>query len=220
MKNIKDVFCVGVASLLLLSAAKQAGAQCVPAPPGTSSGGQSCPPITQVSAINSGFVLGLFPPAGPWVEFAVPHSALANYSTFINLGGGAACGTIPNPIGAAICTATVALEIMMWQQADMGQGVFATFWWDDVSPGFWTLSPCPPIIARRNNPNSTQLETGATLTRTVNPVYACSPSVRAALKSVRQLSVLEILRTLIFKRKKASSLPPQAAEALGAQTAR
>ena len=44
MKNIKDLlFYVGAASLLLLTAAKEAGAQCVLAPPGTGASGAILP---------------------------------------------------------------------------------------------------------------------------------------------------------------------------------
>src|SRR5580700_6160773 len=58
------------------------------------------------------------------------------------------------------------------------------------------LSPCPPAIAPLPpGPNSTRLETGASSTRTVNPVYACRPvrvtRKRVAASFVGNLSVLE-----------------------------
>jgi hypothetical protein len=135
---------VGLASLLLLTGTTQAGAQsCQLAPPGSPSG-QSCPPVTQISIIATGESWpSIFPPSGPWIEFAVPHSVLTNDSSFIQTGGVLLCGTIPNPIAAPICTATVTLEIMQWQQADQGQGVFATLWWDSAIAGVWTFVPVP-----------------------------------------------------------------------------
>jgi hypothetical protein len=105
---------------------------------------QACQPITQVEVIGSGFTVGtIFPPAGPYVQFAIPHSVLTSPAPeAISLIAGAACSEVPAP-GSVICVAEVALEFVMWKDADQGQGVITNFYWDWVIAGYWSFSPIP-----------------------------------------------------------------------------
>jgi hypothetical protein len=77
------------------------------------------------------------------VQFAIPHSVLTSPAPeAISLIAGAACSQVP-AFGAAICSAEVSLEFLMWTQADQGQGVITNFYWDWAFAGAWSFSPIP-----------------------------------------------------------------------------
>jgi hypothetical protein len=138
------LFSIGVLSLLLLTVSEHVRAQnCVLAPTQNQGATQSCPPVTQIEVLGSGFTWGFFPPAGPYVQFSIPHSVLTSPAPYaINQISSFGCSTIPFP-GSVFCSAEVALEFLMWTQADQGQGVITNFYWDGVFAGYWSFSPIP-----------------------------------------------------------------------------
>lgn len=136
------MFYIAGALIFLLIGVEHSRAQsCVPVP--AQGATPTCPAVTQIEVIGSGFTGGLYP-AGPYEQFAIPHSVLTSPAPeAISAITGALCGTIPFPPAAALCASQVALEFVMWKQTDEGQGVIANFYWDWIFAGAWTFSPIP-----------------------------------------------------------------------------
>ena len=136
MKKILDLFSQVILSLILLTAAVQSGADCMP--------------DTSVTLINAWQDVDW---DGPYAKFAIPHSALSSNTGkssvgLIGTGGIALCKLAPFYV-AVPCALTVSAELGWMLRSDQGFGVFANFHYDGLVGGFWSFtsadSICGPV---------------------------------------------------------------------------